>query len=253
MRILIFDGHSFFFRAYYAAFKNNNKTTGIGTTNIFLSMLDKISDNIYHDMIIIVFDSKERLHKKDLLETYKSKRLPRSDDFLNEERKLFDKLFDMEITNIRLPHYEADEIISAIAKLALEKGIQSVIATQDKDMLQLVKNNGVLICNNNTLYSEELVESIMGIRPDQIAEYLALMGDQIDDIPGVPNFGKKTTTSVLRAFNTIDNLYENLDKVSDKMKENLLTNKEALETYKQLTSLEPSKELLDKIKEFCLF
>ena len=253
MRLLIFDGHSFFFRAYYAAYKNNNATSGVGSDNIFLSMIDKISDNIYHDMLLVVFDSKERLHKKDLLETYKSKRAPRSEDFLNEERKLFDKLFDMEITNIRMPHYEADEIISGISKLALEKGMQSVIATQDKDMLQLVKNGSILICNNNTLYSEELVESIMGIRPNQIADYLALVGDSIDDIPGIPKVGKKTATDILGAFNTIDNIYNNLDKVSDKIKNTLINNKEELRVYKKLTSLDPDDTLLNKIKEFCLF
>lgn len=253
MRLLIFDGHSFLFRAYYVAYKNNNTISGIGSGDIFLSMIEKISDNIYHDLLLIVFDSKERLYKKDLLETYKSKRAPRSEDFLNEERKLFDKLFDMEITNIRIPHYEADEIISGISKLALEKGIQSVIATQDKDMLQLVKNGSILICNNNTLYSEELVESIMGIKPNQIADYLALMGDSIDDIPGIPKVGKKTAMGILGTFKTIDGIYNNLDKVPSKIKESLVENKDLLRTYRQLTSLEPDNILLDKIKEFCLF
>ena len=257
-RLIVFDGHSYFHRAYNVIIKNNSdlidKEKNKLVTNLYLDMIDRVLDKIDHDEFIIIFDTnRETLLKKLIYKDYKANRATPSEFQKQCERSIMDNLLQLEYPYYSIEGYEADQIISGICYLAQDKNIVTVIATKDKDLYELLKYADVLIYDKHEYYSKEDAIKKFEVLPEQIGDYLSLVGDTSDNIPGVSKVGHKTASTLLNQFSTLENIYNNITSVNPKWKVLLENDKDKALLSKQLTDLTPSEELLIAIKSNLLY
>ena len=257
-RLIVFDGHSYFHRAYNVIIKNNSdlidKEKNKLVTNLYLDMIDRVLDKIDHDEFIIIFDTnRETLLKKLIYKDYKANRATPSEFQKQCERSIMDNLLQLEYPYYSIEGYEADQIISGICYLAQDKNIVTVIATKDKDLYELLKYADVLIYDKHEYYSKEDAIKKFEVLPEQIGDYLSLVGDVSDNIPGVSKVGHKTASTLLCEFSTLENIYNNISCVNSKWKVLLENDKDNALLSKQLTDLTPSEELLIAIKSNLLY
>ena len=257
-RLIVFDGHSYFHRAYNVIIKNNSdlidKEKNKLVTNLYLDMIDRVLDKIDHDEFIIIFDTnRETLLKKLIYKDYKANRATPSEFQKQCERSIMDNLLQLEYPYYSIEGYEADQIISGICYLAQDKNIVTVIATKDKDLYELLKYADVLIYDKHEYYSKEDAIKKFEVLPEQIGDYLSLVGDVSDNIPGVNKVGHKTASTLLNQFSTLENIYNNITSVNPKWKVLLENDKDKALLSKQLTDLTPSEELLIAIKSNLLY
>jgi len=252
--LILVDGSSYLFRAYHvpylqALMTSDGQSTGAITG--VLNMLRSLKKDYPNGNVIVIFDAKGKTFRNDMYPEYKANRPPMPDDLRTQIAPLHEIITEMGLPLLVIEGVEADDVIGTLAKQASEKGIETVISTGDKDMAQLVNEHVRLI---NTMTDVELnvsgVEEKFGVRPDQIIDYLALMGDKVDNIPGVVKCGPKTAVKWLSEHGTMQKVMENADKVKGKIGENL---RDALEqlplSYKLATikcdvKLEQSAEQL---------
>ena len=256
--LLVFDGHSYFHRAYNVV-KNSNlieKETIETTTSLFLDMIDRVVDRCAPDEFIIIFDTnRQTLLKKLIYADYKVNRPPPSDIQKQCENNLMDTLFNQNeyYSYYSKEGYEADQIIAGICLLAEQKNIVTIIATKDKDLCELLKYADVMIYDNHEFHGREYARKKFNVEPEQIGDYLSLVGDVSDNIPGVSKVGHKTASTLLSQFSTLENIYNNINNVNPKWKTLLENDKDKALLSKQLTDLTPSEELLIAIKSNLLY
>ncbi|MGZ8144391.1 MAG: 5'-3' exonuclease, partial [Methylosarcina sp.] len=190
-RLILVDGSSFIFRAYHAL-PPLTSPKGM-TTNAILgvsNMLRKLIAEYHTDYIAVVFDAPGKTFRNALFEAYKAHRPPMPDDLREQIEPLHNLVRTMGLPLIMQPGVEADDVMGALAQQAVQQGFDVIISTGDKDMAQLVNEHIIL---ENTMSNSRMdVQGVIakfGVRPDQIVDYLALMGDSIDNIPGVPKVG----------------------------------------------------------------
>lgn len=250
--LIVFDGHSYFHRAYNVVINNEDLSEADiikNVSNLYLDMIDRVIDKISHNEFIIIFDTnRETLHKKLIYKEYKANRATPTDLQKRCERSLMDTLLNSEYPYYSIEGYEADQIISAICVLAEKKNIFTIIATKDKDLYELLKYSDVLIYDKHQLHDKKSAIEKFNVEPNQIGDYLSLVGDKADNIPGVSNVGGKTASKLLQEYSTLESIYNNLEKLSEKIKENLVRDKENAFLSKELTDLTPDDTLLGLIK-----
>jgi DNA polymerase-1 len=228
--LILVDGSSYLFRAYHVPYlqalsTSNGQSTGAITG--VLNMLGSLKKDYPNGNIIAIFDAKGKTFRNDMYPEYKANRPPMPDDLRTQIAPLHEIISAMGLPIQVIPDVEADDVIGTLAKQADELGIETVISTGDIDMAQFVTPHVRLI---NTMTDVEMdvagVSEKFGVRPDQIIDYLALMGDKVDNIPGVVKCGPKTAVKWLAEHGTLDEVIANADKVKGKIGENL---REALE------------------------
>ncbi|RUM54141.1 MAG: DNA polymerase I [Methylococcus sp.] len=243
--VVLIDGSSFLFRAFHALPPLTNSSgnpTGaiLGVSN----MLRRIMDDYKTPYFIVVFDAPGKTFRNDLYSEYKAHRPPIAEELREQIAPLHDLIRAMGIPLVMVNGVEADDVIGTLTRQATEHGHPVIISTGDKDMAQLVTNSVVL---ENTMSGTRLdVQGVMdkfGVRPDQIIDYLALMGDSADNIPGVPKVGPKTAAKWLGEFQTIDELIENAEKIKGKVGEALRDNLDQLALSRQLTTIKCDVQL----------
>ena len=258
---ILVDGSSYLFRAYHAApnFTNGDgQPTGAvyGVINMLRSLLKQFETN----RIAVIFDAKGKTFRNDMYPEYKANRPPMPDDLRCQIEPLHKLIKAMGLPLISISGVEADDVIGTLASQASKAGIPVLISTGDKDMAQLVDENVTLINTmTNVIMGPEGVEEKFGVPPELIIDYLALMGDTSDNIPGVPGIGDKTARALLQGVGGLDTLYANLDDIaplgfrgSKGMAKKLEENKEgaylsyALATIKLDVELEQRPEELVK-------
>ncbi|MGR6860311.1 DNA polymerase I [Aliivibrio salmonicida] len=258
---ILVDGSSYLFRAYHAApnFTNGEgQPTGAvyGVINMLRSLLKQFETN----RIAVIFDAKGKTFRNDMYPEYKANRPPMPDDLRCQIEPLHKLIKAMGLPLISISGVEADDVIGTLASQASKAGIPVLISTGDKDMAQLVDENVTLINTmTNVIMGPEGVEEKFGVPPELIIDYLALMGDTSDNIPGVPGIGDKTARALLQGVGSLDTLYANLDDIaplgfrgSKGMAKKLEENKEgaylsyALATIKLDVELEQRPEELVK-------
>lgn len=231
-KILIIDGSSLFFRAFYALPLLKNKK-GMYTNAIygFISMVENAIDKINPAYIAVCFDKKGRTFRHEIYKDYKGTR-QKTPSELEQQWPLVRKILDyMNIVTIDSPVYEADDIAGTLAQKASEKNFEVYLLTGDKDYFQLVdKNTKVLLTRKGIsdidIVDEEYLKEKYNLRANQFIDLKGLMGDSSDNIPGVPGVGEKTGLKLLYDFENLEGVYENLDQVSGKkLKEKLEENK----------------------------
>src|SRR5690554_928713 len=214
---VLVDGSSYLFRAYYAPPHLTNSAgepTGAiyGVVNMLKSLLRQY-DPTY---IAVVFDAKGKTFRNDLYEDYKANRPPMPDDLRGQIAPLHEIIKAMGLPLVIIDNVEADDVIGTLAKYATKEGHHTLISTSDKDMAQLVNEHVTLINTlDNRVSTPEAVKERFGVRPDQVIDYLALMGDSSDNIPGMPGVGEKTAQHILQGIDSIDAMLANPEKIAE--------------------------------------
>lgn len=238
-RLILVDGSSFLFRAYHAI-PPLTSPQGLPTNAIHgvVNMLRKLMSDHRTDYFTVVFDAPGKTFRHELYDQYKAHRPPMPDDLRVQIEPLHNLIRAMGLPLIMEPDVEADDVIGALAKNAEKEGFQVIISTGDKDMAQLV-NDSIILENtmSNTRMDVQGVMDKFGVQPEQIIDYLALMGDSVDNIPGVPKVGPKTAAKWLNEYGTLDNIIKCADEFKGKIGENLRASLDQLPLSKQLTTI----------------
>ena len=244
-RLILVDGSSFLFRAYHAIPPLTNPL-GEPTNAIYgvSNMLRKLIAEYHSDYITVVFDAPGKTFRNDLYEQYKAHRPPMPDDLRVQIEPLHHLIRAMGLPLIMESGVEADDVLGALAQHAEQHGFKVIISTGDKDMAQLVTEH-IMLENTmtNTRMDIQGVIDKFGVKPEQIVDYLALMGDTSDNIPGVPKVGPKTAAKWLVQYQTLENLVANADKITGKIGENLRASLDQLPLAKQLTTIKCDLDL----------
>ena len=214
--LILIDGSSYLYRAFHAypgTMSNGDIPTNAvyGVVNMLRSMMRQFAS----DRIAVIFDAKGKTFRDDMYPEYKANRPPMPDDLRCQIEPLHNVIRAMGLPLISISGVEADDVIGTLAHQASQQGIPVLISTGDKDMAQLVDENVTLINTmTNVVLDREGVIEKFGIPPELIIDYLALMGDKVDNIPGVPGVGDKTATALLQGIGSMEKLYQNLDDIA---------------------------------------
>lgn len=214
--IILVDGSSYLYRAYHA-FPPLTNSEGEPTGAMYgvLNMLKSLLVQYRPSHVAVVFDAKGKTFRDELFEHYKSHRPPMPDDLRSQIAPLHDMVKAMGLPLLAVSGVEADDVIGTLALAAARDGRDVLISTGDKDMAQLVSPKITLINTmSNTILGPEEVQLKFGVPPELIIDYLALMGDSSDNIPGVPGVGEKTAPALLQGLGGLESLYQQLDSVS---------------------------------------
>lgn len=245
--LILVDGSSYLFRAYHVPYLQALSTVDgrpTGAITGVLNMIRSLKKDYPNGNVVVIFDAKGKTFRNDMYPEYKANRPPMPDDLRSQIAPLHEIIAAMGLPLLVIPGVEADDVIGTLAQQASEQGIETVISTGDKDMAQLVTPHVRLI---NTMTDVEMDEAGVvekfGVRPDQIIDYLALMGDKVDNIPGVVKCGPKTAVKWLTEHGTLDEVIANADKVKGKIGENLREALEQLPLSYQLATIKCDVEL----------
>ena len=224
-KLVLVDGSSYLFRAFHARINSNlTAPDGFPTQAIFIviNMLRKLVKDEAPDRVAVVFDAKGKTFRNDIYPEYKANRPPMPDELRMQIEPLYDIIRAMGLPLLSIEGVEADDVIGTLSREAAEQDYSVLISTGDKDMAQLV-NPRVRLVNtmNNQLLDEAGVEEKFQVRPDQIIDYLALMGDSSDNIPGVPKVGPKTAVKWIAEYGSLDGVMQHAEDIGGKVGENL--------------------------------
>lgn len=232
-RLMIIDGSSLLHRGFYALPLLSTKD-GIYTNGVygFLTMFYKITEEYEPDYISVAFDKKAPTFRHLEYDLYKANRQKSPNELSLQFPILKEVLSAMNINQIEIEGYEADDIAGTIAKFGEEKGLEVILVTGDRDYLQLASEKSKVLVTKKGItelevFDNKIIMDKYGIKPEQFIDLKGLMGDQSDNIPGVPGIGEKTGLKLIKEFGSMENIYENIEKVSGKKR------KESLIEYRQ--------------------
>ncbi len=244
-KFFLIDGNAYIHRAYHAL---PPLLTSIGqqvnAVYGFIRMILKIIKNENPDYLAICFDFPGKTFRHNVYEKYKATR-KKIDDELKSQIPIAKELVQtFDFACFEKEGFEADDLIATIAKKVEKTGIKIIIVTGDKDSLQLVNEN-ILVLNEhkNIIYTPEKVFEKYEVAPSQLVDVFALAGDSIDNIPGVPGIGEKTAIKLIKEFNNLENLFENIDKIKGKLSEKIKNNIENAYFSRELVKLNTSVDL----------
>ena len=244
-RAILIDGNNLLFRSYYATAYNGNlmKNSKDFPTNAlfgFVNMINKIMAEEKPEYIMVAFDKgKNFRHEK--YTDYKAGRIETPNDLKIQFPVAYDILSAMGVTALSIDNYEADDIIGTFAKMAdIDDLYDATIISSDKDLLQLISkdvNVKLLKQKDYILMNEEIFFDTYGVKPIRMIDIKALMGDPSDNIPGVKGIGEKTALNLLQEYDTIENLYDNIDNIKGKTKEKLIEGKSMAFFSKEIATI----------------
>jgi DNA polymerase-1 len=242
-RLLIVDGHAYAYRAFFAI-RELRSPSGQPTNAIygFVKMLAKMRESVKPTHVIAVWDGGLSAARVADLPEYKAQRPEMPDDLRPQLDGIVSYLQAAGVASFRRDGVEADDYIACLARHAAAAGMTVVIASADKDFMQLV-SPGVGLLNPNdkseTVWTQEQVRAKTGVEPAQIVDWLGLMGDSVDNIPGVPGVGPKTAADLLNRFGSADKIYARLAEVkSEKLREALRISAAAVQRNLKLVRLQ---------------
>ncbi|XLP07291.1 DNA polymerase I [Alteromonas marina] len=214
---ILVDGSSYLFRAFHGLPPlTNSKGQDTGAIYGVVNMLKSLIKQYNPTHMAVIFDAKGKTFRDDIYKEYKANRPPMPDELRSQIEPLHTIIKAMGLPVIVESGVEADDVIGTLAKHATEKGIETLISTGDKDMAQLVNEHVTLINTmTNQIMDVEGVNTKFGIPPELVIDFLALKGDKVDNIPGVPGVGDKSAQALLNGIGGIDDIYKNLDKIAD--------------------------------------
>lgn len=238
-KLYIVDGSSYIFRAYYAI-RHLSNSKGLPTNAVygFTQMLLRLLKEEKPEYLVMVFDSKEPSFRKKEYEAYKANREVPPDDLIPQFDYIKKVVTALNIPQLELPGFEADDIIATVAKKLVPAENPVVIVTGDKDLMQLVNHHIVLLDEmKGRRIDVEGVREKFGVKPEQVVDVLGLMGDSSDNIPGVPGIGPKTASQLIQQFGSVEGVYERLGEVKGKKAEDLKAHREQAFLSKRLATL----------------
>jgi len=214
-KLFLIDGSNNLYRGYYAI-RGLTNSAGLSTNAVygFIQMLRKLLKDHKPDALAVAFDVGASTFRKQQFEDYKKDRKPMPDDLAIQIPFVYEVCEGFGIPVILMPDYEADDLLGSLACKASERGYHVVIVTSDKDFYQLVDENVSLYhSSREVIYDVAGVKEVFGLAPSQVVDVMAIWGDAIDNIPGVPGIGEKGAKALIAEFGSLDELYLNLDKV----------------------------------------
>jgi len=243
-RLLILDGHSLMYRAFYALPALTN-SDGIYTNAVygFAGMLLKMKEEFEPDYIVTTFDRKAPTFRHEEYTDYKAGRKKMPDELIGQFALVRELLEKMAIDIFELDGFEADDLIGTLSVFAENEGLEVFIVTGDRDALQLATDNVKVVINKKGMSEKEIYDrnriiEELGVTPSEFIDVKGLMGDTSDNIPGVPGVGEKTAYKLIKEYKSIENLLMNIDKVSGKkLVENLMTYSEQAIFSKKLATI----------------
>ena len=255
-RIFIIDGSSYLYRAYHAMpplSTSKGQPTGAikGVTNMLMN-LKKDSEG---SPIVVVFDAKGKTFRNKIYSEYKANRPPMPDDLREQLEPLKNICKAIGFPLIEIAGVEADDVIATIVKLAKEKKFKAVVSSLDKDLMQLVQDPNTTIMNTMThqIFDEKKVFEKFGVKPNQIRDMLALVGDSSDNIPGVPKVGQKTAAKWLNEFDNLEGIIANAESIKGVVGENLRNSLAELDRNVDLVSLRDDVDIETDFKDLLEF
>jgi DNA polymerase-1 len=253
-RLVLVDGSSYLYRAFHAIPPLSTKA-GEPTNAVLgvVNMLYKLLDEEKPQRMAVVFDAPGKTFRDDLYADYKADRAPMPDELRAQVEPLLEAIKGMGICLLRIDGVEADDVIGTLARQAAAAGSSTVISTGDKDFAQLVGEHVTLVntMDNTTLDRDRVVQKF-GVTPEQIVDYLALVGDPIDNIPGIPGVGPKTAVKWLQQYGNVETLKAKAGEVTGKIGDRLREGLGSLDLSKQLATIRCDVELPLTIDELAL-
>ena len=268
-QLILVDGSAFLFRSYFSTLSQNlTNESGFPTGAMFgvVNAIKHLQRKYQDAKIIMIFDAKGSNFRHEMFPDYKANRSPAEDDLVVQIEPLYKIVRAMGFHFLCEQGVEADDVIATLSKLAREEGIETIIASGDKDLFQLIGGNIKQLDMKGKLYGEEEVKEKMGVNPNQILDLLALTGDSADNIPGVPSVGPKTASKWLELYESIEGVKANAEKIGGKVGEKLRESFEILDLSYKLVQLkfdvklplnilldepgENKEELLDLFREY---
>jgi DNA polymerase-1 len=237
--IILIDGSSYLYRAFHAMPSLGN-SKGIPTGAIYgvVNMLRRLLKEYNPEQIAVIFDAKGKTFRDDLYDKYKANRAEMPSELAQQIEPIHQIIKALGLPIIMVPGVEADDVIGTLAWEATQKGIPILISTSDKDLAQLVNEHVTLVNTmSDTILNPLSVKEKFGIPPELIIDYLALVGDTSDNIPGVPQVGPKTAVKWLLEHGSLDNIILNADKITGKVGDNLRASLTQIPLAKQLTTI----------------
>jgi 5'-3' exonuclease len=219
-RLFLIDGSSYIFRAFFAIPPSFKNAAGLPTNAIFgfTNILLKLLKQHRPEYVVVALDAGRETFRNEMFADYKSNR-PEAPAELIPQFPYFRKVLDvLDVPLLELPGYEADDIIATLCDRMADKGCELVVVSSDKDLMQLVTDGIRLLdsAKDRWIGAAEVHEKF-GVKPEQVIEVMGLMGDAVDNIPGVKGIGEKTAIALIQQFQTLENLYNGLDEL-EKMK-----------------------------------
>ena len=264
-RLVLIDGNSIMNRAFYGIMGSKMLTTADGTyTNAvygFLTILFKIQEDLNPDYLAVTFDLKGPTKRHELYEGYKANRHGMPDELAIQMPIIKDVLRAMNIKIVEKQGFEGDDILGTLSKIAEKDGIDVTILSGDRDTFQLTSKKTTIRIprtkmgkTENEDYNEERVIEEYGVYPKELIDVKGLMGDNSDNIPGVPGVGEKTALSLIRHYKTLENLYNEIEEneqldVKGKLREKLLENKELAFLSRTLGTIDREAPIEEKIED----
>ena len=244
-KLVLVDGSGYLYRAFHALPPlQNSRGEPTGAVLGVVNMLNKLTREESPELIAVVFDAPGRTFRDELFEQYKATRTPMPDDLRAQLQPLLDCVEAMGLPLLRISGVEADDVIGTLAKQAAAQDMDVLISTGDKDIAQIVSDRITLV---NTMTDSRLdragVKNKFDVWPEQIMDYLALIGDSIDNIPGIDKVGPKTAAKWLNEYGSLDKLVENAASVSGKVGENLRAGLQTLELSRKLATIDSNLKL----------
>jgi DNA polymerase-1 len=237
--VVLVDGSSYLFRAYHALPPlTNKKGQPTGAIKGVINMLRSLRKDYTNANIIVIFDAKGPTFRHAMYDQYKAQRPPMPDDLRQQIEPIHAIIKAMGLPLLVIPGVEADDVIGTLAQQATEQGVDTLISTGDKDMAQLVSDHVKLVNTmTNTYMDRDGVVAKFGVTAEQIVDYLAITGDKVDNIPGVPGAGPKTAVKWLTTYGNLQNLMANADEIGGKIGEKLRAALPDLPLSQQLTTI----------------
>ncbi len=255
--LALIDGNSIAYRAFYAL-PEDLATKGGQVTNAvfgFTRMLIRLLKDFHPDGIAVAWDVSRQTFRTESYPEYKANRSAAPDHF-RSQLPLIDEVLDtLQVTQLRMEGYEADDLIATLAKLAVDRAWEVLIVTGDRDAFQLIGGPVRVVytrrgISDTVLADEGWVEERYGISPSQYVDYAALRGDTSDNLPGVPGVGEKTASRLVADHGTLDGIYMALDEMTPKLRENLATHREQVFLNRDLMTLVEDLEVGVGIDDF---
>src|SRR5512145_2291446 len=232
--LYLIDGHALAYRMYFAltagggsARWQTSKGEPTAGTYGFARELLRILEQEKPDYIAVAFDTGKTFRDK-IFPAYKGTRAKMPDDLSPQIQRIREMVDAFNIPRLEMEGFEADDVLGSIARFAAEQGLGVKIITGDRDLLQLVNERTVVYLagdDQNYITDEDVIKKL-GVRPNQVVDYKALVGDKSDNIPGVPGIGEKTAIALIEKFGTLDNIYAHMDEVENRWKGKLEQGKE---------------------------
>lgn len=249
--LVLIDGSSYLYRAFHALPSlSNSRGDPTGAVHGVLNMINKLVREQASEHIAVVFDAPGKTFRDEIFAEYKANRPPMPDELRLQIDPLLEAVTAMGLPLLRIEGVEADDVIGTLCRQAVKSGLDVLVSTGDKDMAQLVDDKVTLIDTmSGTVLDRNGVKKKFDVYPEQIIDYLALVGDSSDNIPGVPRVGAKTAAKWLNQYGSVAEIVKNANEITGKVGESLRENLDQLALSQQLATIKQSVKLEKKPKD----